>query len=46
MSMTVGGVDAALAYLRDHADEHLKGLDDFLRMESISADPERKHEMA
>jgi acetylornithine deacetylase/succinyl-diaminopimelate desuccinylase-like protein len=45
MSMTVGGVDAALAYLRDHADEHLKGLDDFLRMESISADPERKHEM-
>ena len=29
----------ALAYLREHADEHLRGLDEFLRMESVSADP-------
>ena len=35
-------LDTALAYLRDHADEHLKGLDDFLRIPSISADPERR----
>jgi acetylornithine deacetylase/succinyl-diaminopimelate desuccinylase-like protein len=39
------GVDAALAYLDDHADEHLKGLDEFLRIESVSADPERKAEV-
>ena len=32
-------LDTALAYLRDHADEHLKGLDEFLRIPSISADP-------
>jgi acetylornithine deacetylase/succinyl-diaminopimelate desuccinylase-like protein len=42
MTTTTQGVDTALAYLRDHADEHLKGLDDFLRLESISADPEKK----
>ena len=35
-------LDAALAYLGDHADEHLKGLDEFLRIPSISADPERR----
>jgi acetylornithine deacetylase/succinyl-diaminopimelate desuccinylase-like protein len=44
MTIETKGVDAALSYLREHADEHLKGLDDFLRMESISADPERKDE--
>jgi acetylornithine deacetylase/succinyl-diaminopimelate desuccinylase-like protein len=41
MTTTHTGVDAALAYLDDHADEHLKGLDEFLRIESVSADPER-----
>lgn len=45
MTTMTKGVDAALAYLRDHADEHLKGLDDFLRMESVSADPEKKAEV-
>jgi acetylornithine deacetylase/succinyl-diaminopimelate desuccinylase-like protein len=45
MTTTTSGVDAALGYLRDRADEHLKGLDDFLRLESVSADPERKSEV-
>ena len=45
MTTTTSSVDAALAYLRDHADEHLKGLDDFLRIESVSADPEKKGEV-
>ena len=35
-------LDTALAYLHDHADEHLRGLDEFLRIPSVSADPERK----
>jgi acetylornithine deacetylase/succinyl-diaminopimelate desuccinylase-like protein len=35
-------LDTALTYLGDHADEHLKGLDEFLRIPSISADPERR----
>ena len=39
MTTTTQGVEAALGYLRDHADEHLKGLDAFLRLESVSADP-------
>jgi acetylornithine deacetylase/succinyl-diaminopimelate desuccinylase-like protein len=45
MTTTTSGVDAALQYLRDHADEHLKGLDDFLRLESVSADPAKKAEV-
>jgi acetylornithine deacetylase/succinyl-diaminopimelate desuccinylase-like protein len=45
MTTTKQGVGAALAYLRDHADEHLKGLDEFLRLESVSADPEKKGEV-
>jgi len=45
MTTMTKGVDAALAYLRDHADEHLKGLDDFLGLESVSADPQRKGEV-
>lgn len=45
MTTTTKGVDAALAYLRDHADEHLKGLDDFLRIESVSADPDKRGEV-
>jgi acetylornithine deacetylase/succinyl-diaminopimelate desuccinylase-like protein len=38
-------LDTALAYLGDHADEHLKGLDEFLRIPSISADPERRDDV-
>ena len=45
MTIRTSGVDAALAYLRDHADEHLAGLDEFLRIESVSADPERKDQV-
>jgi acetylornithine deacetylase/succinyl-diaminopimelate desuccinylase-like protein len=45
MTSTQTGVDAALAYLADHTDEHLAGLDEFLRLESVSADPERKAEV-
>ena len=39
MSDTSPEAQRALAYLREHADEHLRGLDEFLRMESVSADP-------
>jgi acetylornithine deacetylase/succinyl-diaminopimelate desuccinylase-like protein len=45
MTTTTSGVAAALAYLRDHADEHLRGLDEFLRIESVSADPSRHDEV-
>ena len=45
MTIQTRGVDAALAYLRDHADEHRAGLDEFLRIESVSADPARKDEV-
>ena len=45
MTTTTSGVDAALAYLAEHADEHLAGLDEFLRIESVSADPARKAEV-
>jgi acetylornithine deacetylase/succinyl-diaminopimelate desuccinylase-like protein len=45
MSTTVKGAETATAYLREHADEHLKGLDEFLRMESVSADPTKKDEV-
>ncbi len=39
---TAAGLDAALAHLRANADAHLKRLDDFLRIESVSADPQRR----
>jgi acetylornithine deacetylase/succinyl-diaminopimelate desuccinylase-like protein len=39
------GTDAALAYLREHRDEHRAQLDDLLRIESVSADPERDDEV-
>ena len=42
MTIETRGVDAALAYLRDHADENMRGLDEFLRIESVSADPGRR----
>ncbi|HET9497783.1 MAG TPA: M20/M25/M40 family metallo-hydrolase, partial [Candidatus Limnocylindria bacterium] len=45
MTVTGSSTEVALAYLREHADENLKGLDEFLRMESVSADPTKKDEM-
>ncbi|HEX2193499.1 MAG TPA: dipeptidase [Candidatus Limnocylindria bacterium] len=45
MTTATRGVDAALDYLRAHADEHLKGLDEFLRLESVSADPAKKDDV-
>src|SRR5688572_6442305 len=42
---TAAAVDAAVAYLRDHDAEHLAQLDEFLRIESVSADPERAGEV-
>ncbi|MDP9250131.1 MAG: dipeptidase [Chloroflexota bacterium] len=45
MTETAGGLDAALDYLRAHADEHLRGLDQFLRIPSVSADPELRGEV-
>jgi acetylornithine deacetylase/succinyl-diaminopimelate desuccinylase-like protein len=38
-------VDAATAYLREHDAEHLAQFDEFLRIESVSADPERAGEV-
>jgi acetylornithine deacetylase/succinyl-diaminopimelate desuccinylase-like protein len=37
--------DAAVAYLRERETEHLAQLDEFLRIESVSADPERAHDV-
>ncbi|HEY6608223.1 MAG TPA: dipeptidase [Candidatus Limnocylindria bacterium] len=37
--------DAAVEYLREHDTEHLEQLDDFLRIQSVSADPERASEV-
>lgn len=45
MTTTERGADAALAYLRTHADEHLAGLDAFLRIPSISQDPMARAEV-
>ena len=45
MTITETEAETALAYLREHAEEHLKGLDELLRMESVSADPTKKDEM-
>ena len=45
MTTTDHAADTALAYLREHADGHLAGLDAFLRMESVSADPTKNDEM-
>ena len=39
------GIDAAVAYLREHDAEHLGELDDFLSIESISADPARNDDV-
>ena len=38
-------LDTALAYLREHTDEHLAGLDEFLRIPSVSADPQRRSDV-
>jgi acetylornithine deacetylase/succinyl-diaminopimelate desuccinylase-like protein len=45
MTIRTRGVDAALAYLQEHADQNLAALDEFLRIESVSADPQRKSEV-
>ena len=37
--------DAALAYLREQDAEHLNQLDEFLRIQSVSADPDRAGEV-
>jgi acetylornithine deacetylase/succinyl-diaminopimelate desuccinylase-like protein len=37
--------DAAVAYLREHDADHLAQLDELLRIESVSADPERAGEV-
>lgn len=42
MTTTTGGVQAALDYLRDHAATIDGQLDEFLRLESVSADPAKK----
>jgi acetylornithine deacetylase/succinyl-diaminopimelate desuccinylase-like protein len=42
---TVRMTDAALSYLREHDTEHLDQLDDFLRIQSVSADPDRAGEV-
>jgi acetylornithine deacetylase/succinyl-diaminopimelate desuccinylase-like protein len=42
---TERGVDDAIQYLREHDAEHLGQLDEFLRIESVSADPERRGEV-
>ena len=42
---TGAATDAALAYLREHDTEHLAQLDEFLCIESVSADPARKAEV-
>ena len=42
---TPAATRAALDYLRDNAAEHLRQLDEFLRIESVSADPQRKGEV-
>jgi acetylornithine deacetylase/succinyl-diaminopimelate desuccinylase-like protein len=42
---TSAATDAAIAYLREHEAEHFAQLDDFLRIESVSADPGRAGEV-
>ncbi|MGI8929723.1 MAG: dipeptidase [Candidatus Limnocylindria bacterium] len=42
---TVSAAQTAVAYLRDHDAEHLAQLDEFLRIESVSADPTRAGEV-
>ena len=42
---TSAATEAAVAYLRDHEAEHFAQLDDFLRIEYVSADPDRAEEV-
>ncbi len=39
------GAEDAVAYLRDHAEQNIRQLDEFLRLQSVSADPARKGEV-
>lgn len=43
---SAAATEAAIAYLREHDAEHLAQLDEFLRIESVSADPGRADEVA
>jgi acetylornithine deacetylase/succinyl-diaminopimelate desuccinylase-like protein len=45
MTETPSAVEIAIDYLRTHADDHLRGLDQFLRIPSVSADPEMSGEV-
>lgn len=42
---TTNATEAAIAHLREHDTQHLAQLDEFLRIESVSADPERAGEV-
>ncbi len=42
---TAAATEAAVDYLRQHDAEHLDQLDEFLRIESVSADPERNDQV-
>jgi acetylornithine deacetylase/succinyl-diaminopimelate desuccinylase-like protein len=42
---TAAATDAALSHLREHDAKHLAQLDEFLSIESVSADPERAAEV-
>lgn len=42
---TTTGLDGALAHLSRHADDHMRRLDEFLRFESVSADPAQRGEV-
>jgi acetylornithine deacetylase/succinyl-diaminopimelate desuccinylase-like protein len=42
---TAAAVDAALDYLREHRSQHRAQLDEFLSIESVSADPDRNDEV-
>jgi acetylornithine deacetylase/succinyl-diaminopimelate desuccinylase-like protein len=42
---TSAATAAALAHLREHQDEHLAQLDEFLAIESVSADPDRQDDV-
>jgi acetylornithine deacetylase/succinyl-diaminopimelate desuccinylase-like protein len=42
---TSAATEAAVAYLREHDADHFAQLDEFLRIESVSADPERAGEV-
>ena len=42
---SAASTEAAVSYLREHDDDHLAQLDEFLRIESVSADPDRNDDV-